>query len=265
MMTVNIVPYNTVEQSYNGKTMNDRFGTTGKIQEGEQSADPCCWKFDMHVHSWYSGDSATDPKKIVDLFRTHRILCLVTDHNTIAGSREVYAEIRKLDPDIPLIHSEEIMTASGEIIGLFLNEEVHPYLSTAETVDRIHDQGGLVLVPHPFCSYRTSSALRPGTLDEIIDEVDIIEGYNGRTVRDEDNSKAREYAILHNKPVSLGSDAHTIQELGRCCMELEPFSGPGELLTSLKSGRPDFCRMDSSIHKLTRLVKAVKKDRMLEE
>jgi predicted metal-dependent phosphoesterase TrpH len=244
--------------------MNSGHGTTGKIQEGKQSADPC-WKFDMHVHSWHSGDSATDPKKIAELYCDRHILCLVTDHNTTAGSLAVSAEIKKVNPDIPLIRSEEIMTASGEIIGLFLTEEVHPYLSAAETVDLIHDQGGLALVPHPFCSYRTSSAIRPDILDEIIDEVDIIEGYNGRTVREEDNFRAREYAIQHNKPVSVGSDAHTIQELGRCYMELEPFSGPGELLASLKSGRPDFCRMDSSIHQLTRLVKAVKKDRMLEE
>ena len=105
--------------------------------------------------------------------------------------------IRKTNPEIPLIISEEIMTAQGEIIGLFLTEEVHPYLSAAETVDRIHDQGGLVLVPHPFCSYRTSSAIRTDTLDEIIDHVDIIEGYNARTVRDEDNFRAREYAMQH--------------------------------------------------------------------
>jgi len=156
---------------------------------------PLSWNFDMHVHSWYSGDSATDPKKIVELFLRHQILCLVTDHNTIAGSMEVCRAIRRENPEIPLILSEEIMTESGEIIGLFLSEEIHPYLSAAEAVDRIHDQGGLVLVPHPFCSYRISSALRPGVLDEIIDRVDIIEGYNARTVRDEDNNCARSYAL----------------------------------------------------------------------
>jgi predicted metal-dependent phosphoesterase TrpH len=237
--------------------------TSGSTDKGQVTED--CWKFDMHVHSWYSGDSATDPKKIVELFLSHRILCLVTDHNNTAGSSAVYAEIRKADPDIPLIISEEIMTASGEIIGLFLNEEVHPYLSAEETVDLIHDQGGLVLVPHPFCTYRTSSALRHDTLDEIIGSVDIIEGYNARTVQDEDNFRAREYAIEHNKPVSVGSDAHTTLELGRCFLELEPFSEPAELLATLTGGRPEFCRMDDSIHTLTRLVKAVKKDRMLEE
>lgn len=227
--------------------------------------DRVFWKFDMHVHTWHSGDSVTDPKEIVDLYEKRGILSLVCDHNSTAGSAVVYAEIRKIDPDIPLILSEEIMTGNGEIIGLFLTEEVHPYLSAAETVDRIHDQGGLALVPHPFCSYRTTSALHPDVLDTIIDQVDIIEGYNGRTVRDEDNFRAREYAVAHNTPVSVGSDAHTVQELGRCFMELAPFSGPGELLDTITSGRPEFCRMDPAIHQVTKLVKAVKHDHLLEE
>jgi predicted metal-dependent phosphoesterase TrpH len=245
--------------------MTDTSVITGNPRRAEQADNRPCWKFDMHVHSWYSGDSATDPKKIVELFTSRGILCLVTDHNTTAGSQAVYAEIRRQDPDIPLIISEEIMTESGEIIGLFLTEEVHPYLSAAETADLIHDQGGLVLIPHPFCTYRTSSALRHDVLDEIIDDVDMIEGYNARTVRDEDNAKAREYAVKHGKPVSVGSDAHTVQELGRCFIEIEPFSDAAGLLSNLKSGRPEFCRMDTSIHQLTHLVKDVKKDRMREE
>ena len=223
------------------------------------------WKFDMHVHTWHSGDSITDPRHIIELRKEQGILCLVCDHNTTAGSREAYAGIRAIDPEVPPILSEEIMTESGEIIGLFLTEEVPPYLSAAETVDRIHDQGGLVLVPHPFCTYRTSSALRPEILDEIVGSVDIFEGYNARTLRDEDNYRAREYARAHNLPVSVGSDAHTTLELGRCFMELAPFSTPKELLATLRSGRPEFCQMDPKIHQVTRLVKAVKRDRLREE
>ncbi|NMB79392.1 MAG: PHP domain-containing protein [Methanomicrobiales archaeon] len=230
-----------------------------------EDIDSPFWRFDMHVHSWHSGDSGTNPSKIVELYRGQRILSLVTDHNTLAGSQAVYGDLRSEFPELPLILSEEIMTDSGEIIGLFLSEEVHPYLSAAETVDIIHDQGGLALIPHPFCSYRRTSAIRSDVLDEIIDRVDIIEGYNARTGRDEDNLRAREYAMAHKKPVSVGSDAHNIHELGRCYLECDPFTTPRELLASLSNGRPEFCRMDFSIHKLTKLVKAVRRDRLLEE
>jgi len=237
----------------------------GPMRRTSQNGAKDYWKFDMHVHSHYSGDSVTSPKKIAGLWRDEGVLCLVTDHNSTAGSEAVCAEIRRTDPDIPRILAEEIMTESGEIIGLFLSEEVHPYLSAAETVDLIHDQGGLALVPHPFCSYRVSSALRSDILDEIIADVDIIEGYNARTLRDEDNTRAREYAKAHNKPVSVGSDAHTTRELGRCFLELDPFFTPEDLLAALSAGRATFCRMDSSVHALTRLVKAVKHDGMRED
>jgi predicted metal-dependent phosphoesterase TrpH len=245
-----------------------RFIMNGAPESSRQiteNAGTPCWKFDMHVHSRYSGDSGTDPETIINLFFDRNILCLVADHNSIAGSAAVYAEIHKENRDIPMILSEEIMTESGEIIGLFLTGPVHPYLTAAETVDIIHDQGGLALVPHPFCSYRRSSALNTDVLDEIIDRVDIIEGYNARTGKDEDNFRAREYAVAHKKPISVGSDAHTMHELGRCFLECEPFSGPKELLASLTSGRPEFCRMDPSIHEITRLVKAIKHDRLREE
>jgi len=226
--------------------------------ENDSSAD--YWKFDMHVHSSHSGDSATDPKKIARLYEEQGILSLVCDHNTIAGSAAVYANIRSINTDIPLILSSEIMTESGEIIGLFQNEEVPAHLSAAETIDIIHDQGGLALIPHPFCSYRVLSALRSGVLDEVVERVDIIEGYNARTVRDEDNYRARTYAKAHNRPVSVGSDAHTTLELGRCFLEVEPFHSPRKLLRSLGSGRAEFCRMDPSVHQITHLVKAVKRD-----
>lgn len=229
------------------------------------SNDENFWKFDMHVHTRHSGDSITDPRYIIELYKQKGILCLVCDHNTTAGSREVYAGIREINPEIPLILSEEIMTGSGEIIGLFLSEDVPPHKSAIETIDRIHDQGGLALVPHPFCSYRISSVLRPDILDEIIGSVDIIEGYNARNLIDEDNYRARKYALAHDIPVSAGSDAHTTLELGRCFMELAPFSTPRELLATLRSGRPEFCLMDPKIHQVTRLVKAVKRDRLREE
>src|SRR5512145_3152882 len=106
--------------------MADRNLGTGSDPGEGHDRGPSCWRFDMHTHSRYSGDSTTDPKKIADLFSDRRILSLVTDHNTTAGSSAVYAEIRRENREIPFIMSEEIMTESGEIIGLFLTEEVHP-------------------------------------------------------------------------------------------------------------------------------------------
>ena len=193
------------------------------------------WKIDMHVHSIYSGDARNDPEAIIRCFAESGIIPLVCDHNTTAGSAVVSRQLQKLAPDIPVILAEEIMTAEGEIIGLFLNEEIHPFLPADETVELIHDQGGLALVPHPFCSWRTTSALRRDTLAAIAGEVDIIEGFNGRTLRDSENRAAREFAAQIKKPFSVGSDAHIPEDLGRFWLELEPFLTPEALLKNLAS------------------------------
>ena len=212
-------------------------------------------RFDMHLHSRYSSDSAIPVRSIVKCFERSGILPLVCDHNTLAGSIRVYDHICSAHPDIPRILAEEIMTAEGEIIGLFLEEEIPALLSAEETLDRIRDQGGLSIVPHPFCSYR-SSALSFYTLDRIIDRVDIVEGFNARVIDDRDNLTAREYAARHKKPVSAGSDAHTPLELGRTWITIKPFSTPRELMKGLPDAEVHYLHMDPSIHLVTRLVRA---------
>jgi len=215
-------------------------------------------RFDMHIHSVYSEDSMIPVSRIVECYARSGILPLVCDHNSIRGAQMVYDEICAMNTDIPRILAEEIMTSEGEIIGLFLEEEIPPFLSAEETLDRIRDQDALSLIPHPFCSYR-SSAIRPDALDTIIDRVDIIEGYNARVIDDRDNLAAREYADRHRKPVSVGSDAHTPAELERNWLTLRPFSTPAEFMRTLPKSRIRYRHMDPSVHTMTRFVRAGRK------
>ena len=211
--------------------------------------------FDMHLHSQYSTDSAIPVTAIVKCHERTGILPLVCDHNTIAGSVKVFDTICSGHKDIPRILAEEIMTSDGEIIGLFLEDEIPPFLTAEETLDRIRDQEALSIVPHPFCSYR-SSVLRTDVLDRVIDRVDIIEGFNARVINDNDNLKARQYAARYKKPVSAGSDAHTTLEPGRTFVTLGPFSTPAELMHELPKATISYQHMHPSIHMLTRFVKA---------
>ncbi len=240
---------------------NARMTTPGKEPEkNNQENTPLSEeiRFDMHLHSWYSSDSAIPVDTIVKSYNRSGILPLVCDHNSITGAEKVYKEICTADPDIPFILAEEIMTTDGEIIGLFLNSEIPPFLSAGETMDRIQDQGALSIIPHPFCSYR-SSAIRTDVLDRIIDRVDILEGFNARVIDDNDNLVARQYAARHNKPVSAGSDAHTPLELGRTWVTLRPFSTPAELMKEIPHATVTYQHMHSSVHAMTRFVKAGRK------
>jgi len=212
-------------------------------------------RFDMHLHSCYSSDASTPIETITGSYQRTGILPLVCDHNTIAGSKQVYKILRKNDPDITTILAEEIMTSDGEIIGLFLQEEIFPFLSAEETFDAIHDQGGLALIPHPFCTYR-SCALKKTIMEKNIDRIDIIEGFNSRILDDWENALARGFAERYRKPISAGSDAHTSFELGRTFICCEPFSDPQGLMKALPDASVHYTHTHPAIHSVTRLVKA---------
>ena len=188
---------------------------------------------DLHTHTRRSPDGSTSPVTFVQRCLARGLTHVaVTDHNTIAGAHDIAAQAADR---ITVIIGEEVSTAAGELIGLFLDQRVPPGLSLFETVERIHAQGGLVMAPHPF------DPLRPGIkgagLRAIGDAIDIVEGYNGRALFGRFDRAARRWAKKHDRPVGLGSDAHLEQELGRSAIDLPDFNGPNELLVALREAR----------------------------
>lgn len=226
----------------------DRYGGEGLLTRwaGRPAGDGAIL-LDMHVHSTCSQDSLVPVNAILRTWETRGILSVVCDHNTTRGSEQLAREMRRRGCDIPGILAEEIMTSDGEIIGLFLTDEIPPHLSAAETLDRIHEQGGLSLLPHPFCTFRNKS-LERALMDSLDARIDLVEGYNGRVIRDDENLLARAYATRNGKPVTAGSDAHTRGELGRTWLEIPPFSTPRELLRSLPEARVYFRPAGMEVH-----------------
>lgn len=117
-------------------------------------------KADTHVHCDYSGynhlglmkfpESVIDPEVQVDDARRRGINVLaITDHNETAGGRRAQKYAEKFG-DIDVIVGDEVMTDQGEVIGLWLTETPKMFMSPEETVDIIHEQGGLAIAPHPF-------------------------------------------------------------------------------------------------------------------
>ena len=189
-------------------------------------------KADLHTHTYFSPDALTSPEKYVRTCLERRINCVaVTDHNAIAGALAV----QKL-ATFKVIIGEEVESREGEIIGLFLQEEVPGGLSAEETVERIKEQGGLVCVPHPFDRFR-GEHLAEAALTRILPQVDIIEVFNARTTRQADNERAARFAEEHGLAASAGSDAHSARELGRACVEMPDFEGPREFVQALREGR----------------------------
>ena len=188
---------------------------------------------DLHVHTCHSKDSTSSPQKIVQHCLDTGINCLaVTDHDTISGA----LELERIAP-FAVIVGEEIMTADGEMIGLFLKEQIAAHQSPEDTAAQIKDQGGLVCIPHPFDRFRSHSRIKADALKRITSEIDLVEVFNSRTFMLKDSARALEFAREHGFPGTVGSDAHVEREVGRAYMEMPEFNGVEEFRASLREGR----------------------------
>lgn len=162
----------------------------------------------IHLHSKYSFDCLTSPRKLVDLAikKGITVLC-ITDHDTMQGSIQAqkYAQ-KRYGNALKVIIGAEYKTDCGDIIGLNLTEEIR--LTKAEDViEAIKQQNGLVLLPHPFVSHTH--------IHFLAQQADAIEVFNARTTS-MDNQKAIELAQKLGKPEYVASDAHFLSDASLC-------------------------------------------------
>jgi hypothetical protein len=201
-------------------------------------------RIDLHCHTSISRDSTTPIDLIPERCRETGInVQAITDHHHVSNAQELrdaVAEPGELHaPDLTVIVGEEIWTSEGELIGLFLEERIEGGLSPEETVARIREQGGLVLLPHGF-DPRKRSQLAPAARQRIVGEIDIVETFNTHVSSRQYNERAYEWAEARGLPMSAGTDAHTLGEIGTAWVEVprRPIRGPEDLLDALEDGVP---------------------------
>lgn len=170
---------------------------------------------DLHSHSSASFDSLAHPVRMLEQARRRGLTHLaITDHERIDGAQRA---VELAGDDVEVIVGEEIRTREGDLLGLFLERVVPPGLSAAETASAIREQGGVVGLPHPFDSFRSSGGRQAGpaaaSLDELAAMVDFVEVHNARAYRDA-NPLAAAFAARHGLPGVASSDAHSIAEVG---------------------------------------------------
>jgi predicted metal-dependent phosphoesterase TrpH len=161
-------------------------------------------KFDLHIHSTYSYDSFLSVEKILKIAKKKGLDGIaIADHNTTKGGFEAL-KVEKGE-DLQVIVGAEMKTEYGDIIGLFLSEEIRSS-RFEEVIEEIKSQSGLSVLAHPYRQYKNP--------EEIVDRVDLVETFNARS-RKEDNERAYELAKRFKKPMTAGSDAHLGFEIER--------------------------------------------------
>jgi predicted metal-dependent phosphoesterase TrpH len=185
-------------------------------------------KAEFHCHTSYGKDSLIKIQDLVITCDNKGIQKLVvTDHNMISGALQA----QKLDPHRFII-GEEIMTQQGELLGMFIKEKIPAGLSPLKTIEILRSQGAFISVSHPF------DALRKGhwetnDLLNIVPYIDAIEVFNSRCLLPQYNMHAKSFAQRNKLLGTVGSDAHSIVEVGKSTLTLPDFDDVASLKHAL--------------------------------
>ena len=162
------------------------------------------FKVDLHTHSKASPDSNLGVNDYYQMvMQSGDLDCVaVTDHNTLKYAKE---QIQRAIGE-RIIVGEEVSTSDGHLIGLYLTEPIERGKTAAAAADEIHEQDGLVYVPHPGEKVRQGIAMV--VLDRMPEKIDIVERYNGRKWSNRPGRRASKWAKDHGIAVAASSDAH---------------------------------------------------------
>jgi predicted metal-dependent phosphoesterase TrpH len=193
-------------------------------------------RLDLHNHTAFSTDGLLSPEELLAQAAARGISCLaITDHDTTEGAREA-AALAEANPSLPrVIPGIELSTRAGEIIGLYVQEDIPARLPVDEAVDRIRSLGGLVYLPHPF-DWLRRGAIDPRERERIAERSDILEVTNGRSLGPWCSRKSRHLAERLAKPGGAGSDAHRAAEVGRAYVLVSALPTRDTLVALLEAG-----------------------------
>lgn len=231
---------------------------TALKQEREATGQPPTNRVfaDFHIHTRFSRDSILSEERFVKLAIERGLTHVaVTNHNNIEGALAVRDKVRELghEDELTVIIGEEVSTADGEVVGLFLSRTIPRGLSAKETADEIHRQGGLVSIPHPFDPFR-GSHIKEGPLRNLADmgKIDMVEVFNCRVSLQRHNEEAAEFAHRYGIPGIAASDSHSSFEIAVAFNALPTFETADELKALLPENDWHASRSSVFVHATTR-------------
>jgi predicted metal-dependent phosphoesterase TrpH len=99
----------------------------------------------LHTHTVASDGVNTYHEMIDEADRIGLDFLVITDHQTISTAARAYCPREKR---LLCVLGEEIFTTDGHMIAIDIRDVIPAGLSAQETIDRIHEQGGLAIAAH---------------------------------------------------------------------------------------------------------------------
>ena len=150
------------------------------------------------------------------------------------GIEPALAVARAAPPELGVIVGQEIHAAEGVVVGLFLERPVPDGLPLRQALERVHAQGGVVLVPHPDAlPIPPADDLR--RVADLVDCHEALAGTTGSVGRGDEHGAwlAQRVGLL----VTGASGASGAAGVGAAWTELRPFHGPADFLAALADAR----------------------------
>lgn len=190
---------------------------------------------DLHIHTTAS-DGMASPEDVVRWATEHTALDViaVTDHDRLDGALRAREFARTSGANVEVVAGIEITTRRGHLLALFVEEPVPSLRSLSQTIEAVHAQGGLCVIPHPMSLLPPS--LRRRTIDRMMapsdwrPRVDGIEVINPTPVQSwwQRRVQQRNAESWHLAEIG-GSDAHFPEQIGSAVTRF-----PGRTAADLK-------------------------------
>ena len=187
-------------------------------------------KLDMHIHSNYSVDGKVPVEEIIKIAKKRGMsgLCLA-DHNNPAG----YVHARKVAPkDFIIVPGCEVSAKEGHILCYGTDSKIQKNLDIAETIEKIHDAGGIAVAAHPFRTRFAvgGKAVRTGKFDG-------VETFNARNFKPWSNPNSALLAEELKIGKTGGSDAHAAKDIGLGYLTIESAKNADDIIDAIRKAK----------------------------
>jgi len=185
-------------------------------------------KADLHVHTIYSRDSLITLKDLVFYAKKRGLTAVaITDHDQVEGALKIAKET-----DFLIISGTEVSSLNGHIVALNVQEVIPKGLSADETVDQIHEAGGIAVACHPFALFKGSLGKHANAKFDAVETINASAFPFGRCVR-----KANQIAERFRRPKVAGTDAHHCKAIGYAYTLIDAEPNADAILKAIVNGQ----------------------------
>lgn len=184
-------------------------------------------KIDLHVHTRYSYDSTITLDEIVAYSQKRGLDGVaITDHDVVEGALKLVQKVKEL----VVIPGVEVTTSRGHVLALNITRPIPTELSPLETIQMIHEAGGIAVAAHPTVFYK---GLR-GQVNSNFDAVEVVNASAFPFFLS--TYLSRKLALRLDLPQTAGSDAHYASEIGFAYTVVDAEPEVDELVHAIRNG-----------------------------